>query len=69
MTNKRYLEEMLKIAERRHGENGRVAQKLRLQLQHMKRETPSCEKPLIQQLQEGFRKAKESKGPRSKPGY
>ena len=69
MTNKRYLEEMLKIAERRHGENARVAQKLRLQLQHMEQETPSCEKPLIQQLQAGFRKEKESKGARSKPGY
>ena len=58
MTNKGYLEEMLKIAERRHGENGRVTQELKLQLQHVKQETPSCEKPLIQQLQEGFRKAK-----------
>jgi hypothetical protein len=69
MTNKRYLEEMLKIAERRHGENTRVAQGLRLQLQHMKQETPACEKPLKQQLQAGFRKAKESEGARSKPGY
>ena len=68
MTNKRYLEEMLKIAERRHGENARVTQELRLRLQHMKQETPSCEKPLIQQLQAGFRKAKESKGARSKLG-
>jgi hypothetical protein len=69
MTNKRYLEEMLKIAERRHGENARVTQELRLQLQHMKQETPSCEKPLIQQLQAGFPKAKESKGARSKLRY
>jgi hypothetical protein len=58
MTNKGYLEEMLKIAERRHGENARVTQELKLQLQHMKQETPSCEKPLIQQLQAGFRMAK-----------
>ena len=58
MTNKGYLEEMLKIAERRHGKNARVTQELKLQLQRIKQEAPSCEKPLIQQLQAGFRMAK-----------
>lgn len=56
MTNKEYLEEVLKTAVRKHGENGRSAQGIRRQLREIEQRLLGERKQKILQFQEGFRK-------------
>ena len=55
MTNKEYLEEVLKIAVRKH-ENARSAQGIRRQLREIEQRLLGERKQKILQFQEGFRK-------------
>jgi hypothetical protein len=56
MTNKEYLEEVLKLAVRKHGENADSAEGRRRQLREIEQRLLGERKQKILQFQEGFRK-------------
>jgi hypothetical protein len=56
MTNKEYLEEVLKTAVRKSGENGRSAQEIKRQLREIEQRLLGERKRKILQFQEDLRK-------------